>query len=230
MKAFVLCGGLGTRIKSVSRSLPKCLLTVHDRPFLFYILNLLHSKGIREIILCTGYGHEHVVEKIGNSYKNLEIAYSKEEKPLGTGGAIIQALNKDDGEQFLVLNGDSYCDFDLPPKKVSQSITSYIFVHEVPDVSRYGEVKVFSNSNQVKSFEEKNANKHEGFINAGIYLFNRNVFGSYKANQKISLEKDILPHELGNLESIRCNHGFIDIGTPLSYLEASEFFAKKKLI
>ena len=227
MKAFVLCGVLGTRIKSISGFLPKCLLKVKKRPFLFYILDLLHSKDIREIILCSGYGHEHIIKKIGNSYKNLKIAYSKEKKPLGTGGAIIQALNKDDVEQFLVLNGDSYCDFDLPPEKRSQKSTSYIFVHEVPDVSRYGEVKVFPNSNQVRSFEEKNPNKHEGLINTGVYLFNRNMFDSYQTNQKISLENDILPNELGNLESITCNQGFIDIGTPHSYLEASEFFTKR---
>ena len=97
------------------------------------------------------------------------------------------------------------------------------------DVSRFGEVQ-FNDNGLVFSFKEKNQRFRPGYINAGIYWLHRSCFDKFPKNSFISMEKEILPSLLNSLEIVSCDGGFIDIGTPQSYLEASEFFTKKKLI
>ena len=144
---------------------------------------------------------------------------------MGTGGAILNAIQNFKDEQFLVLNGDSFCNFGIPLSTSNIGNKSLIFTHKVSNVSRYGEV-VFDKNFKVTSFEEKNETNRKGFINAGIYFFHRTDLENFPQNTNISLEKDILPKLIGNLFVVPCEAGFIDIGTPDSYKEAESFFAK----
>jgi NDP-sugar pyrophosphorylase family protein len=225
MRCLILCGGEGTRLKSVSQVTPKSIVPIGKIPFIFYLFDLIIKKSIKEITLCTGIGHQQIQDKVGDSYKSLSITYSKESKQLGTGGAILNAIQHFNDEQFLVLNGDSYCNFVFP--KITSEIgnKSLIFTHKVANVSRYGEV-VFDKNFKVTSFEEKNETNRKGFINAGIYFFHKTDLENFPQNTNISLEKDILPKLIGNLFVVPCEGGFIDIGTPDSYKEAERFFAK----
>lgn len=127
--AVILCGGKGTRSWNVlPEGLPKCLAPVAGRPFLFYILDHLRDQGVRNIVLCTGYGKDtiwkslfHVPAEvhIGNwdgfvlHSENVTVRDSSESEPLGTGGALRNALPLLDSDPVLVLNGDTYCKFDL---------------------------------------------------------------------------------------------------------------------
>jgi D-glycero-alpha-D-manno-heptose 1-phosphate guanylyltransferase len=144
---------------------------------------------------------------------------------LGTGGAILKAIQNFKDEQFLVLNGDSFCNFGIPQSTSNVGDKSLIFTHKVANVSRYGEV-VFDKNFKVTSFEEKNETNRKGFINAGIYFFQRTDLENFPQNTNISLEKDILPKLIGNLFVVPSEGGFIDIGTPDSYKRAERFFAK----
>jgi D-glycero-alpha-D-manno-heptose 1-phosphate guanylyltransferase len=221
--ALILCGGLGTRLNSVSNGYPKCLMNVNGRPFLSYLLELLNSNNFRDIVLCTGYNHDQVQNQIGFEYKDCSIKYSRETSPLGTGGAIVQASQELESEWFLIMNGDSYCSFDLNAQSLLKIKKSLIFVHKVPDVSRFGTIK-FDKQNKVLSFQEKNAKSDPGYINAGIYWLHRSSIDSLIKNTFISMEKEVLPSLLGKLQVVECDKGFIDIGTPISYASANNFF------
>ena len=166
MKALILCGGLGTRLNSVSNGMPKCMMKINGKFFLFYLLDLLISKGFKDIILCTGHGHSIIKKMVGEKYKSIRISYSKEEKALGTGGAILHALKLFDDQKFIVLNGDSFCDFDVDLYLLSNNSNNFIFIHKVNDVSRFGEVKINQADNSVSSFIEKKTRSRSGFINA----------------------------------------------------------------
>ena len=111
--AVILAGGLGTRLREVVADRPKVLAEVNGRPFLACLLDRLVDAGILKVVLCTGYMAELVRETCGNSYRGTELLYSREESPLGTGGALRLALPLIDSDPVLVMNGDSFCDADL---------------------------------------------------------------------------------------------------------------------
>lgn len=222
-KAVVLCGGKGTRIQSVSKGYPKCLMEVTGKPFIFYILDNLKALGIFEVILCTGYKSEIIEDTVTNEYRGLKILYSKEAQPLGTGGALIKALNLIKDNSFIALNGDSFCNFKLSKEDFSNEGKSVIYVHQLKDVSRYGEVK-FNDGGFVTSFTEKSGLRKIGYINSGIYILHRSDMEQFPKDTQISFEKEILLTLIGNLKVRICKDGFIDIGTPESYREAEAFF------
>ena len=112
--AVVLAGGLGTRLRAAVRDRPKGLAQIGGRPFLAYLLDQLDSAGVRKTVLCTGYLGEEVKETFGGEYRGLQLAYSQERSPLGTGGALRLAVPLLASDPVLVLNGDSYCEADLP--------------------------------------------------------------------------------------------------------------------
>jgi D-glycero-alpha-D-manno-heptose 1-phosphate guanylyltransferase len=112
--AVILAGGKGTRLKSVVSDRPKPMAEVAGRPFLEWQLLYLRSLGIKRVILCTGYKGESVENHFDTRVEmGMEIMYSREDSPLGTGGAIRKALTLVRTDPFLVLNGDSFCPFDL---------------------------------------------------------------------------------------------------------------------
>src|SRR5262245_29284658 len=108
--ALILVGGLGARLRSALTDRPKALAPVDGRPFLAFLLGQLPAAGIRRVVLCTGYRAHQVEETFGSRYGDLALTYSREETPLGTGGALRLAVPRMDAERFLVLNGDSYID------------------------------------------------------------------------------------------------------------------------
>ena len=226
--ALILCGGLGTRLRSVSGNSPKCLMKVNGRPFLLYLLDLLKSNHFQDVVLCTGHGHDQIQKEIGSKYKGSSIKYSRENSPLGTGGAIVRASKELESDWLLIMNGDSYCSFNLKAHSLKMINKPIIFIHKVPDVSRFGAIE-FDKQNKVLSFQEKNVQSSPGYINAGIYWLHRSCIDSLSKNTFISMEKEVLPSLLGELQAVQCNHGFIDIGTPNSYARADDFFDNQSI-
>jgi len=111
--AVILAGGLGTRLQPVVPDKPKVLVEVLGRPFLVYLLDQLVSLGLHKVVLCTGYKGDKVQECFGGAYRSLRLLYSREDEPLGTGGALRLALPCFSSDTILVMNGDSYIDADL---------------------------------------------------------------------------------------------------------------------
>ena len=111
--AVVLAGGVGSRLRSVVGNRPKALASIHNRPFLAYLLDALEAAGIGEVVLCTGYMAEQVEETFGPTYGRMQFRYSRESTPLGTGGALRAAMPWIKTDFVLVMNGDSFCEVDL---------------------------------------------------------------------------------------------------------------------
>src|SRR5262245_38617353 len=157
--AFVLCGGLGTRLRSVISDRPKSMALVAGVPFLEIILRQLRASGIHEIVLGTGYLGDQIEDYFrGGDQLDLSIRYSREQEPLGTGGAVKLAEGLL-GDPLLVLNGDSYTDWvlaDLLQVYREKQAAAAMALQSVPDVSRYGSVGV-DDDRRVIEFVEKGA-------------------------------------------------------------------------
>jgi D-glycero-alpha-D-manno-heptose 1-phosphate guanylyltransferase len=227
-KAVLLVGGLGTRLRSVVTSTPKPLASVGDRPFLELLVRQLRYQGIRHLVLCTGYRAHEIEKELGEGREwEVTIEYSKEPRPLGTAGAVKFAEPLLRGvSDFLVMNGDSFMETDFQElinfHRRSGGIATMAVVR-MKNEMRYGTVQVASGG-LVSGFTEKVDGDPNGFVNAGIYVFNRRIF-DHIPEGGVSLERDIFPKLLDHGLYASKQHGvFIDIGTPEDYARAQDLF------
>lgn len=227
LNVAVLAGGLGTRLLPVVSDRPKALAEIHGRPFLAYLLDRLANAGSSRVVLCTGHLGEQIEKAFGKRYRKLQISYSRETRPLGTGGALRLALPYLLSDPVLVMNGDSFCATDLSSfwdwhcRHGSQATMLLV---EVPNTKRYGSVKINADG-AVTEFVEK---KHDGpgLINAGVYLLSRQLIDSIAEGTVVSLEHDIFPALMSHgLYGYQERGRFLDIGTPEDFAAAEEFFA-----
>jgi NDP-sugar pyrophosphorylase family protein len=226
VEAIILAGGMGTRLRSVVSDRPKVMASVADRPFLTRLFDQLLSAQITEAVVSTGYMAEQLEEAIGDSYKALRIRYSREARPLGTGGGVRLALEKTASDPVFVLNGDSFCAVDLREfcrYHRAKGARASVVLTRVEDTSRFGQVKIDERGSVVE-FVEKGAAKSTGWINAGIYCLNRDVIEPLPPGKAISLERDVFPGLIqAGLFGFPGGGEFIDIGTPESYKKAQAF-------
>lgn len=225
MEAIILAGGLGTRLLNTIGGLPKPMAPVNGKPFLYHILNWIKEYPLDKIVISTGYVSKLIIEYFGNSFSGIPLEYMVEQIPLGTGGAIRFAMQKCEGEDFLVLNGDTYYPVELDKFIAfhSERKSSFSLVLKpMKDFSRYGRVEF--RADVVERFVEKKQ-CDEGFINGGIYLINRSFFESQNLKEVFSVENDVLEKNAGS-GIIRCmvsDKPFIDIGIPEDYERAGDF-------
>ena len=200
---------------------------VYGKPFLTYLIDRLVEAGINRVILATGYKHECIETYFGTQYRGAEIIYSNEDTPLFTGGAILQAAQKIQSEEFVVLNGDTLFDIDLQKLydfHVQRQANLSIALRYVTDTSRYGSVTC--ENDNIVAFHEKTESQGAGDINGGIYAINRAWLMSLSLPTKFSFEKELMqplagdPHFYG----LRFTDYFIDIGVPEDYYRAQEEF------
>lgn len=191
MKALILAGGMGKRLRPLTDDKPKPMIPISNKPILEWQIDWLKSHNIRDIVLCTGYMGDNISEYFGNGEKfDVNIEYSKEEEPLGTGGALMQSHSLlESHSNFLVMNGDIMTDID--PISLIQNLTDKLIgtIAVVALRSPFGEIEIQENG-LISSFTEKPIlNDH--WINAGIYCLSNNVF-SYLSDVG-SLESDVFP-------------------------------------
>ncbi|EPV5855487.1 D-glycero-D-manno-heptose 1-phosphate guanosyltransferase [Campylobacter jejuni] len=214
MQAIILCGGLGTRLKSVIKDIPKPMAPINDKPFLEFIFEYLKKQGIKEVILAVSYKYEVIKEYFKDEFLGIKIKYSIEKEPLGTGGAIKEALKFIKNEAY-VLNGDTFFDIDLSKLKLNGS-KIYLALKQMNNFDRYGTVNVDGRA-LVISFEEK-VFKKQGLINGGIYLLDKDIFKDFALQEKFSFEEFLQE----NYEKLKAkahifDDYFIDIGVPEDY-------------
>ncbi len=229
VEAIVLAGGKGTRLQSVVSDRPKPMAEVAGRPFVEWLLLALRAQGLRRVVLATGYKGEMVASYFGDGARpGLELAYAREDTPLGTGGAVRHALSLTTSARVLALNGDSFCPFDvghLVATHEGRGAAATLWLVGMDDCRRYGAVER-AGDGRVLSFREKSSNLGAGFINAGVYLFERATLDVIPAGQPVSLESDVFPDLIGRgLYAAAGESPFLDIGTPESYGSAERFFA-----
>ena len=216
----ILAGGLGTRLRTVVGDQPKVLAEINGRPFLAWLLEYLESFGFRRVVLCTGYKADEIERAFGCAFGELSIVHSRESAPLGTGGALRQALPFLGWNRVLVLNGDSFCEADLEALCATHSARharASMVLAWMEDTGRFGRVQLESND-QVTEFVEKGRLFGGGWINAGMYLLERDLIEVLPENMVLSLEREVFPMWIPQGVFGFKTHGrFLDIGTPESY-------------
>ena len=228
MQAIILAGGFGTRLRTVVNDRPKPMADINGKPFLSYLLDKLALEGFNKVVLAVGYMHEYIESFYNNKYKTLDIIYSVEDEPLGTGGCIKEALKYIDEDYAYVLNGDTYFDIDLRDIKKDSDVT--IACKYFNNFSRYGKVEI-DNDNNILEFREKEENQ-TGYINGGIYLFKKDIFNKFDLNKKFSLESDFFQKysDKLNIKAFKSNDYFMDIGIPEDYYKFIEDIKKIKVL
>lgn len=231
MNCIILAGGMGTRLRSVVSDRPKPLAQIDGTPFLDILIDQIKNCGyINKVILATGYMSDQIKQYYENQKLPFEIYFSNETEPLGTGGAIKNALPFADSEDILVINGDSFLDINLNDfvrhhKEKSALISmATTFVNQE---TRYGFIEIDQES-KVKNFQEKPQTPKNGWINCGIYIIRKELVKNTLFSGHFSLEKDFFPLHLGsNTYAYHVSGTFIDIGTPESYMLAQSILSKK---
>ncbi len=229
MKVFILAGGFGTRLSHIVKDAPKPMAPIQGRPFLKYLIDYLGKQGFNDIILLTGYKGD-IIENYfldGRSF-GVQIKYSRETDPLGTGGAVKKAAERFcPNEDFIVINGDTYFDagikYLMDYHHLSNSLISMALKYK-SDVKRYGSVKL--SGNRVIEFVEKRSDLDDGFINGGIYVLSHRAISYFNKQGILSLENEVLPGIMKNSEEIISGipfgGRFIDIGVPEDYYRADK--------
>ena len=219
MQAAILAGGLGTRLWPLTKTVPKPMVPVAGAPYLEHQLRLLGKQGIREILLLTGYLGEQIEEHFGDgSRMGLRIEYSREEAPLGTGGALRLASSLL-SDSFLLIYGDSYLpiDYTVPLRKLEASDAQGLLV--VYD-NREADTTVKNNVDIDDSFHvtryEKDSPQPLSYVEAGVLAFRRSMVETIASQRPVSLEKEIFPRLIPGRQLIAhvTAQRFYDIGTP----------------
>ncbi|GAA3238937.1 NDP-sugar synthase [Actinocorallia longicatena] len=229
MEAILLVGGRGTRLRPLTISTPKPLLPTAGVPFLAHQLARASAVGITRIVFATSYRAEMFEAAFGNEAYGVELCYVVERRPLGTGGAIrnaAQALNSDPGDPVLILNGDILSGHSIPDqvelhRKADAAVTLHLT--EVDDPSRFGCVPT-DGTGRVTAFLEKTNHPVTNRINAGSYVFRRDVIDTIPQGEVVSVERETFP---GLIAAGKTIMGFVDpgywldVGTPAAFVRGS---------
>ena len=226
MQAILLCGGLATRLGETTKNVPKILLDIADKTVLDWQLQLLKEARIREVILASGHLHDVLYERVGDCRGGVSIRYAKEEKRLGTGGAIANAMQQIHTSPFFVLNGDVLlADFSLREmlNYFRRAMTGLLLSVYVNDMRPYGEI-VADADGKILTFREKQSTRSAGYINGGVYLFDETIAETFpKDRDSFSIERDIFPY-VPNLWTLKTDTNWIDIGVPERLAYARQHF------
>ncbi len=227
----ILCGGLGMRLRPEVGDTPKVMAPVGGHPFLDILVQQVAAYGFERVILMTGYKAD-VVEEYFRAKKGLRFEFSREDEPLGTGGALKNARPLIVSDPFIVLNGDSFCSINFTSFLSfhrGQRAVATIAVAEADDKTDYGSIEMDSQGQIVQFREkEKTASGSVGFVNAGIYCFSQDIWKRFPSVGKFSLEKDLFPGLAGHdAYGYVVEEPFMDIGTPERYHEAMKYLKKK---
>ena len=232
MEAILLCGGLGTRLRSVVSDRPKPMADIAGKPFLHYLVKMLSESGVKHLIFALGYMGEQIEAyfQSGEEY-GLSISYSYEDSPLGTGGAIRNALSKVSGENVLVLNADTYFHTDyesLLREQIKNKAAMTIASRKIEDISRYGAILKDESGRILRWNEKMSSDRAEapcpGEINGGIYVMQKSLIEKIPEGKQ-SLENDCIPAWLEDglyLQAVPSDGYFMDIGIPEDYAQFKE--------
>jgi mannose-1-phosphate guanylyltransferase len=225
LRALVLAGGEGTRLRPLTLSVPKPVMPLAGRPFLSFMLDWLGRHGVREAILSCGFLSDAVEEVLGDEHDGIALRYVVEEEPLGTAGPVRLASELGFVEdRLLVLNGDALTDLDLTAEVEQHERTgaaATLALVPVEDTSSYGAVPTGPDG-RVEAFLEKMEAPPTNRINAGAYVLERSVLDRIPAGRSM-FETDVFPQLVGQgLYGFDAAGAYwIDIGTPERYLEAT---------
>jgi mannose-1-phosphate guanylyltransferase len=228
MKAVILAGGEGTRLRPLTLHTPKPVVPVVDRPFLRHQIDLLGQAGIRDVIFSIAYQPDRVRSVFGDGGAlGARIVYAVEESPLGTGGAVKNAEPHLDSVT-VVLNGDVLTDLDLSAVIAAhkrQGAAATLVLTPVPNPSAYGLVETDSTGRVLRFIEKPEAREiTTDTINAGIYVLETSTLSLMPPGKNLSIERFFFPALIARGDRVMAHIHicyWIDIGTPEKYQEVS---------
>jgi len=227
-QAVILAGGLGTRMRPVTETIPKPMIPVCGKPFLEHQLTLLRKHGMERVLLLVSYLGEQIEEYFqqGDTL-NMKIGYSYEPSPLGTGGALKNASSKLE-EKFLLLNGDTFLDVDYA--SVISDFMRYkpkavIVARRSPDMPVPNNLAV-STAGQVTAYQKRNP-ENMTCTDAGAIVLSREVLDDIAPMKVCSLEEQIFPRliQRGEMRAWVTSEPFFDMGSPSGLQALSEKLA-----
>jgi mannose-1-phosphate guanylyltransferase len=233
LKAVILAGGAGTRLRPLTYVLPKCLLPVGGKPLLERTIMYLKSYGIREIVVCVAYLKKQIMSAIGDgAYLGVKVDYAQTETPMGTAGQLKTA-QQFVRETFLIMNGDIVTSLNLQNLIEAHSKRSGIgtialkkFEVKIP----YGYVTINRNS-VVQRFEEKPTLSF--MANAGIYVFEPRIFDYIPEKKQCSLETETFPTLISNGEIVNSyyeNAYWADVGSMVEFERVNDDLLNEKQV
>lgn len=225
MKAVILVGGEGTRLRPLTCNTTKAMVPVLNKPFLEHLLSYLKGHGITDIILAMSYLPERIQDYFGDGAEmSVRLSYCIEEEPLGTAGAVKNAERYLD-ETFLMLNGDVFTDLDITAMidfHRERKAGATIAVTPVDDPTAYGLIETDADGRITRflekpSWEEVTTN----MINAGVYVLEPGILAQIPLRKKVSIERETFQQLLAQGEPMyACSSSayWLDMGTPEKYL------------
>ncbi len=226
-EVVILCGGLGTRLRSVVKDVPKPMALVAGRPFLEIVLAQFRKLGFMRAVFSSGYMASVITDHFGERFEGMDLRYSIDPVPLGTGGAARAGAQLCEGETILVCNGDTYVEFDCNAAiSLSERTRSPVIVtNKVTDTERYGRIEVAPN---LEARFSGTGVTGEGFICGGVYLLPRAALLESPLPAPFSLERLVFdPARNGPVYALEARGRFIDIGIPRDYELAQAMFLKE---
>ncbi len=227
MKAVVLVGGFGTRLRPLTLSTPKQMLPVVDRSMLEHVVGTLASHGVDEVVLSLGYKEDVFRDAYPDAVcAGVNLRYAVEPEPLDTAGAVrFAAMAAGINETFIVVNGDVFTDLDVGEvwrRHHEVGAEGTIALTPVDDPSRYGVVPTDADG-RVLGFVEKPPRDEAptNWINAGTYVFEPSVLDRIDGGRKVSIERETFPAIVadGALWAVQSDAYWVDAGTPATYLQ-----------
>jgi NDP-sugar pyrophosphorylase family protein len=226
MRAVVLVGGEGTRLRPLTETIPKPLVPLMDRATLDHVLDHLGRHGVHEVVLSSSYLEETFRSFIEARRGDPAITWITEDVPLDTGGAIVNALAALGWEEpFLALNGDIITDLDLNEMiafhRERRAVATIALTHVV-DARPFGLVPT-ENDGRVSEFREKPTEPLGGSVNAGTYVLRPDALTEWEAAGRVNIEREIFPALIEQgwpVYGFESRAYWIDLGTPAKYLQA----------
>jgi mannose-1-phosphate guanylyltransferase len=231
VQAVILVGGFGTRLRPLTRDIPKQMLPVVDRPIIEHVVAHLAGHGVTRVVLSLGFRPEAFADAYPDgTCAGLPLHYAVEPEPLDTAGAVrfaaLEAGMGADDDTFLVLNGDVLTDLDIGAMVASHRAAgaeATLALTEVDDPSRYGVVPTDAEG-RVLGFVEKpdSESAPSRWINAGTYVLELSILDRIPDGRPVSIEREVFPAMAaeGCLHAMRSDAYWIDTGTPEAYIRA----------
>lgn len=216
-QAVILCGGLGTRLRSVSQDIPKAMMPFDDRPFLEILVGFFRSQGVKRFVFCTGHLHEVIDEHFGNGGDfGVDIIYSREDRPLGTGGALKLAAPLLD-DVFFFSFGDSLMPVELDKLEAGhfeKGGQGFVVVYDNSENIADKNIIIDENG-QILLYSKMTSLPEMTGVEAGLSVFNKKILDLCDKSE-FSLEVEIFPKLInrGLLYGLLTGQRFYDIGTP----------------
>lgn len=227
MKAVIMAGGKGTRLRPITENIPKPLLPVAGVACIKRILSLLNKHGITDVAVTLGYLSEKIENELGKEYDGVKITYIKEKAPLGTAGGVRGCSDFIKGEDFIVISGDAVCETDLSAaikfREEKDALLTMVLTR-ASDPGEYG-VVLFNDGGDITEFCEKPSvsSTYSDTVNTGIYVMSNKIF-SFIPSGESDFARDIFPLLLSNGEKLTAivdDNYWCDIGDFHSYRMAN---------